>query len=1215
MFSHRGGFEPLRRWQLIGRRIRAGGTRRRLLTFFVLIVGAITLLPLVVAKTSLRNVVLSAALPGDTVRLTARDASLSWVSAPSLAGVELSDAVGGVLLAAERISIDRAPGNLILRPHDLGLIEIIRPTIHLKVRDDGSNLEDLARQLAAAVNSNQGDAPAEDAPSPPNTFAVHVVEGTILAEDVATGRQWRAHGVNLQYDNRGASGNLGRAKVTGQIAQSAGDAAGIRAGRFELSLEPGNDGRQQLALQAEAMPLAAAEIWLRRFMAGCELRGTLSGQGTASWTQVGSTIPSQITTAGTLSIDGLDATAPALRGDRVKLSRVELPWRIASQGGAIAIEDLQLRSDAGQAAIRGRLDSNFDFQRHDLELRGALDVARLAAMLPHALRIRGDTMITSGTIKLTGRCQPNESGQLISGSLRTSELAATSAGHAIRWDQPVNANFALRRTGKILQLDSFKCDSKFLNAEAAGTPQQFSASANFDLGALAEQLGQFVDLSGVQLAGTGNARVTWQQAARDQFNAMATGELTKLAISLADGAVWTEPQLAIRADAAGLLDPISRQPVRIDSAKLEVGGQGDELHAQLTSAVSLTHGAAVWPLSVRATGQIARWLTRARPWVDLDPWQIDGQSELSTSVRIAGRAIEATHAKITVSNLLATAPGWNIKESRMELGGDARWDGATGELTSGTAQLVTSTVSLAMRDLAYRAGDRAIGQLKGIAAFRADLARLAAWKAMNRQPPQYQPKGEFSGTLRFVQQADRITGELTATGQNLALTGRVSATPTGIAASRGTATDRQPVSPTGGFETIWQEPNLTLRGLASYHASADRLTFDQFQIQSNTLQATAGGSIEKLSSAADVNVNGTLNYDLAQISPLLRPYLGNGIQLAGREQARFALAGKLANDSATHAQLAGAATDPYRFVTAASAAPPAMHWSRRVRAQLELPWSGATVYGLPVGAGRLQANLGDGALQLEPLSLAVGEGRLSATPHVRFDPPPGELSLPAGPLITNVRISPEVSEAMLKYVAPVLAGTTQSEGQFSMHMDGAKVPLAESRRADAAGKLTVHSVRVVPGPMARELIALSQQIEALTKRRDPAALASRPQVTLLAVRDQQVNFRVVDGRVHHQGMEFQVGDVTVRSQGSVGFDETLALTLHVPIQDAWIAKEPLLAGLKGQALQVPMSGTLSRPQMDQRALAGLSQQLLQGAAKGAIGGELNKAFDKLFKSR
>jgi hypothetical protein len=69
------------------------------------------------------------------------------------------------------------------------------------------------------------------------------------------------------------------------------------------------------------------------------------------------------------------------------------------------------------------------------------------------------------------------------------------------------------------------------------------------------------------------------------------------------------------------------------------------------------------------------------------------------------------------------------------------------------------------------------------------------------------------------------------------------------------------------------------------------------------------------------------------------------------------------------------------------------------------------------------------------------------------------------------------------------------------------------------------------------------------------------------------------------------------------------------VQDSWIAKEPLLAGLKGQALQVPVSGTLTRPQLDQRALTNLSGQLIQNAAGQAIGGELNKALDKFFMPR
>src|SRR6185503_20282512 len=117
---------------------------------------------------------------------------------------------------------------------------------------------------------------------------------------------------------------------------------------------------------------------------------------------------------------------------------------------------------------------NFTAGRHDLELRGSIDVVKLAAMLPHAMRIRSDTTITSGTIDIVGSLKPSADGQSITGSITTAQLAATKAGKQLSWDQPVNANFAIRRTNSVIALDSLRCDSKFLRVEAAGTSQQLT---------------------------------------------------------------------------------------------------------------------------------------------------------------------------------------------------------------------------------------------------------------------------------------------------------------------------------------------------------------------------------------------------------------------------------------------------------------------------------------------------------------------------------------------------------------------------------------------------------------------------------------------------------------------------------------------------------------------------------------------------------------------
>jgi hypothetical protein len=1092
----------------------------------LLVAVVVALLPTLVATTPLRNMLVAAAVPGDQVRVTVGEASLGWFSEPVLSRIEIRDAAGEPLAAIESLRVGRTPLALATNWRDLGEVEIARPTVYLAVRPDGSNLEDAIGDALGEI-AGSGDPRTTEAAEPtarPLAVAVRVVDGTLLVHDAATGRQWRTSGLNVQYDSRGATSGIGQLNASGQLeTKEAGASGAIPAGRFSVSLVAADDGRQQLDWQAEAVSLAVVQPWMHRFVAGTELGGTLSGQATASWTgadvqdakpqAAGVGFPADFASTGTLRIDQFDATAPALAGDRLRLTRIELPWRLAAQPQGLVIEDLQLRSDVGQLAARGTIDPSLFTSladsdgasldaagRGDVEIRGEIDLAKLAAMLPRALRIRGDTTITSGTIEFAARRRPAAAGgQSLSGMLRTAGLAATSGGRPIRWDQPASATFDLRRENGSTRIESLRCESEFLEVEAAGTTKQLTADAKFDLGRLAAELGQFVDLGGVELAGTGTAHVELSRASGDR------------------------------------------------SAAVDVRG-----------------------------------------------------------------------ARLTAADLRVTMGGWRIQEPRVELSGDGRWDSATGEFASQSAELVTSTVAAAARDVRVRTGGNGPPEVSGAVGFRADLARLAAWQTATQDTPPYQPHGMFTGNVRFAQQADRITGELSANGQNLALaqwSGRSEE------ASRG-----------GGYQTIWQEPQLSIRGTASYEPSADRLTFQQFQVQSNTLEATVGGGIEKLTTAADVNVSGTLNYDLAQLSLLLRPYLGNGVQLVGQEAARFQVAGALAPSSSVEVRSvnlrAGSSSTPAGAADRPARPSPesAFHWSRRIHAQLEAPWSSANVYGLPIGGGKIAASLGDGEVRIEPLGLAVAEGRFTAAPHVRLDPPPSELTLPKGPLVTDVRISPEVSEAMLKYIAPVLAGATKTEGKFSLQLEGARVPLDEPKRADAAGQLTVHSVRVVPGPMAAEWIGLAQQIEAIAKRRDPTALipggrqpglpsAGSPTVTLLSIQDQHVQFRVVDGRVYHQNMEFQIDDLVLRSEGSVGLDETLELVLHVPIPDRWIASDRFLGGLKGQTIDIPVSGTLTRPRMDRTAIAGLTQQLIQGAAQGKVGEEVNRVLDTFLRPR
>ena len=198
--------------------LRRGGIRRKLITLLVVAVVLVALLPMIIAKTPLRNVIISAVVPSDAIRVSVGGASLGWLSGPSLAAVQVNDSAGNELISADSITVDRAPVNLLLNSRDLGVIQINRPTIKLKVRPDGSNLEDALQKLLADISSPAGPVaqPADAAAAAP-AFAVQVVDGVILAEDVATGRVWRIEAVNVQYDCHGAAGRLGNGSLSGQI--------------------------------------------------------------------------------------------------------------------------------------------------------------------------------------------------------------------------------------------------------------------------------------------------------------------------------------------------------------------------------------------------------------------------------------------------------------------------------------------------------------------------------------------------------------------------------------------------------------------------------------------------------------------------------------------------------------------------------------------------------------------------------------------------------------------------------------------------------------------------------------------------------------------------------------------------------------------------------------------------------------------------------------
>ena len=141
---------------------------------------------------------------------------------------------------------------------------------------------------------------------------------------------------------------------------------------------------------------------------------------------------------------------------------------------------------------------------------------------------------------------------------------------------------------------------------------------------------------------------------------------------------------------------------------------------------------------------------------------------------------------------------------------------------------------------------------------------------------------------------------------------------------------------------------------------------------------------------------------------------------------------------------------------------------------------------------------------------------------------------------------------------------------------------------------------------------IGQQMEAIIKKRPPQMDMGR-ETALMKIDNQKVDFHMADGRVYHQGLNMQVGDVTITTRGWVGVDETLGLVAEIPIKPEWAQKNPALAGMREQVIRIPITGTLSKPKLDKRAIDQIAGSLIQGAVRGTIENELGKQLNKLFQ--
>ena len=295
--------------------------------------------------------------------------------------------------------------------------------------------------------------------------------------------------------------------------------------------------------------------------------------------------------------------------------------------------------------------------------------------------------------------RPGPDGMAWLGRLEARDLAAVNGERRLVWQQPILVNLAARETKDGPVVESLKCQSSFLQLDAAGTPDELSATATFDLDQLSAQLAGLVDLRGIQMAGGGTARLSWKRPDGRQFQAGAQLGVQDFQLSIPSQKIQLKESLSVTVAATGRTDFAAEN--RLDTATLSLQAGQDRLDARLVQPVVDFKQGGTWPLDDQGEGQLAQWLPRLRPWIALDDWNPAGSYTLTVQGTGSAGLIDVRTAQLSVQQFRVAGHGLDVQEPKLDLAAAGRWDPNTGRLELKQATLSGANLGVRADNVVY----------------------------------------------------------------------------------------------------------------------------------------------------------------------------------------------------------------------------------------------------------------------------------------------------------------------------------------------------------------------------------------------------------------------------------------------------------------------------------------------------------------------------------
>ena len=1119
--------------------------------------------------------------------------SAGWLQPVELSGVRVVDDQQQLLFEADSIQTSSKLLKL-LNATDYGQVSVNQPVVWVQMRPGSSNIEDaIVNYLTPTANPD--DSPVEASSASLPKVQLNVNEGKVVLTGLDQSQAWQIDALNGRVQVGDASAPVVAeiaARVTPQVFDAQGQWVPKQSGAMTMVSQV-DAGASQLAfesvdvaIETKQLPLSFLGPLLERVVGASQVEGAMTGslQGNYSGSD-----HSVAVHADQLNCQNIVFASPALiNEDRVHISNLVCDGDVQATPRLVSAGEFSLNSDLGNL----RADGHFDVQQisqlgnngrlldSPFEMNGKLDLGQVIRMLPSTLQLHRDLDVRSGTVTFQVNSQNNGGTRRLVVNVDTANLAANRAGQSIVWAKPLRLVGTIAETNQQLTIENVRCESEFLNIEGRGDLRAAEFVVAGDLQKLTQRVGQFVDLSGTTMQGLLQGKLDWKLIDATGGATTSLANLNNLPIqiggnfSIANPVVetpllprWASKEVNVNLAGVGIARQADGQSMalQLDQGRVQLDIGTERATAVLAQPVADAFTAQQWHAVCEASGNVGRWLAHLQNFVDLGPINGNGDLALKSNVTLGPTDIQFQGAKYQFTDFVFA--GYGVKAAESTVAGDlaGRYVYETGMVEIPEMTVAADSVSARGRDLNLGYTNQL--QVAGDVAFRANVNRVADWFELSPTNESIFWFGDAEGVVRLDSDVNGISLVIESDVNDMA-----AATQTvDLQAANGPV--RNVAAGQRQWTALWQDAKVRLSGGVKLNHNFDAVTFNKTAIQASSLSGVVTGSISDLYETMNVDISGAWQPDWNQINGLLAELAGGAVKFSGTKAQEFTIRGPLfaANAGST----AWVPNDLF--------------------ANASLHVESGELLDLAVGQTDFSVALNQGIAQISTEGIPFAGGSVKLAPVIDLRTASPELKMERVRIIDQVQLRPETARKWLKYVAPLVADATSAQGSLTVDIDSVTVPMLDAEEMTASGTIHLSQTAVGAGPLAEQLLGSILEIRKVLKPESEEKTVR----TSIEIKDQSVPFVVQDGRVYHKQLEFAHKELTVRTSGSVGFDQDLQMNAVIPIDDDWIDGNKYLAGLKGQSITLPITGTVSKPLIDKAMVNQLSQDLLRKTASAA----------------